>query len=525
MTIEVRKMSRGEWLLLMALCALALLLGMVRGASIPFWSDELATVHIADAPTWTEMMRRSHAADLNPPLEPTLVRLSFHAFGVDEFAGRLPTVIGFTILVACIFLYLRRRVPVSFAAMGALLLLLNDDVSHYATEARPYALLLGMLGIALLSYDAVLRPGRHRWVARLFLFVGIAGMLLSHVFGLLTVAAFLLAEAVRSLRRHRIDLGTWAALLLPLVSCVTYIPLFRQQPGGHTLVYNEASRASLFKAAELYHSLVYKPIAILIVLAFFFLLLLRRYPRQRLLEFLQFPAEVWCLLVGLLATPILVALVFHFRAPGAGFYSRYSLATIVPAYILLALFFAWRAEGSTTIGRSLAVLALLGALFTFSDVPGEALHLRHRGLLAAPDESASAGGVSAVMPDLPLVVNDALRFFEADYRLKPADTQRMVYVTDESEALRLEKNSATESIAWMALTFHIHSAVIPYRQFIQAHRKFLVLGLLDHRGWFLDEMMQRGADVRLLGTYKFAGYNQDLWLVTLDPRQTADAGR
>jgi hypothetical protein len=501
------------------LCALTLALGAFRGAALPFWSDELATAHLADAPTWTDMMARGHRADLNPPLEPTLVRLSFDAFGEDEFAGHLPSVIGFTVLIGCMFVFLRRRVPASFAAFGALLLLANDDFSHYATEARPYGLLMGLLGLTLLAYDTVLRAGRHVSLARAVLLVAVTGMLQSHVFGALATAAFLAAEAVRTLRTRRFDIATWAALLLPLLSCVTYVPLLRQQPGGHTLVYNPESRASLFKAVELFHSLVYKPIAILIVVGFLLLMLLRRYPRRGLLEFAGFRAEMWVLWLGLLATSVLVALVFRLRAPGAGFYDRYSLAIVVPSYVLLTLFFAWRSEENRRVGKCLAALALLNALFTFSDVPADALAVAHDGLRAAADQTASAGGVPAVMPQLPLVVNDALRFFEADYRLRPADTKRMVYVSDEAEALRLEKNNATESIAAMARTFHIRSRVVPYPEFIAAHRQFLVLGKLDHRGWFLDEMLDRGADVRLLGSYRFAGDNQLLWLVTLDDGQ------
>ena len=116
-------------LTLIALCLLTMVLGLVRGASIPYWADELATFHIAQVPAWSEMVRFNQKMDLNPPLEPTLVWLSMHVFGHREFAGRVPSVAAFMVVVACMFVFLCRRVSLSFAAAGALFLLCNEGIS------------------------------------------------------------------------------------------------------------------------------------------------------------------------------------------------------------------------------------------------------------------------------------------------------------------------------------------------------------------------------------------------------------
>ena len=293
MTDTVTNKSLRSFTILAALCAVTFLFGMIRGASIPFWADELATTHIADSSTWAQMMQRSQTLDLQPPLEDALVRMSFHVFGTHEFAGRLPSVISFTVVVACMFLYLRRRSTVWFAAFGALLLLYNQEISYYATEARPYALLMATLGVTLLAYDSILESLGNVWVARSILLAATTAMLMSHVFGLFALGAFLLAEFVRSLRRRTLDIPTWLALLLPLISCVLYAPLLREQSN---LVYPPEMRPTLVGGLLIYHCFLYKPITPVIGLGVLLLILLRYYPERTFAQFLRLRAETWTLL-------------------------------------------------------------------------------------------------------------------------------------------------------------------------------------------------------------------------------------
>ena len=457
-------------------------------------------------------MQSSRAADLNPPLEFALVRLSFHAFGPHEFAGRLPSVISFTIVIACMFLYLRRRSTIWFAAFGALLLLYNQEISYYATEARPYALLLAMLGIALVSYDSIVESIGNIWIARLVLLVAVLGMLMSHVFSLFALGAFLLAEFVRSLRRRTIDVPTWLALLLPLVSCVLYVPLLRGQRG---MVYPPEMHPSIGAGVLLYHSFLYRPMAPVMELGAFVLILLKFYPERTFVQFLRLRAEVWALLLTLLAMPLTLAIILVLRSPQGSYFPRYTLAVVYPAMFFVAMFFAWRSKETKRWAWAWRLFALVAALLSFNEIPHQAMHLLHRGLLAAPDEVASAGGVTDIDPDLPLVDNDPLRFMEVDNRLSPADLKRFVYVTDENEALQIVHSNAGESVATMAAVFHLKSRVVPYKEFISAHPKFLVIGEIDHVGdWFLKTVIDHGANAQYLGKYHFAGRDQSLWLVT-----------
>ncbi len=501
---------------LMALCLLTMTLGLVRGASIPFWADELSTFHIAQVSGWEQMVRFNQKMDLNPPLEPTVVWLSMHVFGHREFAGRLPSVLSFTVVVACMFILLSRRVPVWFAAAGALLLLCNDGISYYATETRPYAVELAMLGVALVAYDKIVqkpqRTAPARLVMSLVLGLALVGLLLSHIFGVFGIAAFLLAEAVRTLRRHRVDAATWLALLLPLACCFLYIAQIRMQ---HNLVYPEEFRPSIRGGIMLYNSLLIKPIAPFLGLAGIALLFFRRYPQTSFRKSVHLPAEMWTLLLGLFATPVVVAVVLRLRSPLGGFFPRYALAAAYPAVFLLIAFLAWRSREDRRFGRLLACAALLGALFVYREVPGQVRHLLHRGLLVAPDQTATDGGIGKIAPELPLVVNDPHAFLQADDRLKPQDKKRMVYVADPDEAMRVVHANAAESISTDAAAFHIESPVIPYAEFMRNHQAFLVVGEMDHASdWFLQSVLNHGGSASFLGRYDFAGKRLPLWLVT-----------
>ena len=514
--------SRRTLPVLLALVCLVVLLEGLRGASRPYWSDELASVHVAGASSWGEMLHLSRTVDLNPPLFYVLERLSFRVFGQQEFAGRLPSVLSFAVAVGCIFLFLRRRVPLAYAVFGALLPLCNEEVSYYAAEARPYALLLGALSATVLAYDSIVLGVRPR-LARVALLLAASALLLAHMFGSLALAALLLAEAVRTWRTRRWDGLTWAALLLPLACCITYLPFLGQAGGGgHSqddqgLVYKLHDRVSLARCAGVYRTFLFLPLASLLELVGVVLLLYPGFPVRRL-SFARLTREEWTALLVLLAMPVLLAVVFFLRLPQGGYYPRYSIAVVLPACLLFALFVGWRAEGSRMVGALLvgAAMLLLGA--HFRDLAAFARTVPSHGLLSAPAGLNSTGGVSNLYPDLPVVMSDPILFFAADHRLDPKDRARLVYLTDRREAFRLEQFNAGESIADMARAFHLQAQVAPYRAFTERHPRFLLVGRRGHKEWLLDALDERKARMEPLGERHYAGEDQSLWLVDLAPR-------
>lgn len=507
--------NRRDLLVLGILCALVFLLGCLRGAAKPFWYDEIATVHIAAAPTWAETLRLSHTVDLHPPLEPALVRLSFSVFGPHEFAGHLPSVLSFTLAVGSVFLFLRRRCSLVYALFGALLLLCNQDIFDAATEARPYGLLLGAVCVGVLAYDIVLHK-KHPVAARLVLALSLVAMLQSHLFGVFAAGAFAFAELVRTLRTRRIDQLTWLVILLPWLSCVTYVPLLRAQAGGpgSPLIYEVKDRSSVRKGLLFYYQSLYVPLAPLIKAVALVLLCLRFFPARSFGRTFKLRGEQLALLGVLLATPILVTLLLAIRAPGSGFFPRYAVAAACPATLLLAGAIAWRAGENPRAGSLLLTFVLIGCAFSFSEIPQAVRAVSHNHLVGPPPGYEQTGGVERLCPTLPLVMDSALQFLESDFRLPANAESRMVYLTDVAESLRLDHQTATQAVAGESSAFHTPHHVLQAGPFLAAHPDFLLMLRPRHPGWLSDLLQERHAAVLPLGHFQFTGASTELWLVT-----------
>jgi hypothetical protein len=285
------------------------------------------------------------------------------------------------------------------------------------------------------------------------------------------------------------------------------------------MIYEEKDRTSLRKALLFPYQFLYQPIAPLTKIMVVVLLCLRFFPTGRPGPRLRLNAATWTVLLGLTATPVLVALLFRLHAPGSGFYPRYSIAAVCPMFILVAALLAWRSGDNAVAGWIVAIAALLGAFVTFRQEPAYLHTIAESGLLSAPKGFDQTAGLDTMCPDLPVVMNYALDFFEADARFGPNKMARMVYVTDPALSLRVEHETATESIQGMAKTFQLPHRVIPSTEFLPTHRQFLLLSRLTHSDWLLDYLQQQHAGLVPLGERRFAGEHERLWYVSLDEPQ------
>jgi hypothetical protein len=75
------------------------------------------------------------------------------------------------------------------------------------------------------------------------------GLLLSHVLGVLAYGAFFAAEIIRLRIRRKPDWRLWAALTIPLVSVLAYLPLIRNRSD---VLFTEFSQASPRRLAICY---------------------------------------------------------------------------------------------------------------------------------------------------------------------------------------------------------------------------------------------------------------------------------
>lgn len=146
------------------------------------WLDELITLHIAQQGSAPAIWRAlAQAADPNPPLTHLAVLASLRLFGEHELALRLPAILGYWIGLLALFLFLKRRLPVSWALAGTILSMANAAFD-YSYESRSYGIFYGLAMLALLCWSRAVDPLSTPLLRRLAL----AGMTLALAAGICT---------------------------------------------------------------------------------------------------------------------------------------------------------------------------------------------------------------------------------------------------------------------------------------------------------------------------------------------------
>ncbi len=340
----------GSIALALAILAYILLTGLA--SSRLFWHDELFTLYISTAPSWGRFWQEMQL-DLNPPLQYLAVRASTALFGESGYAVRLPFIIAFLLGSLCLYKFVARRLSVWYGLL-AMLVLWASPFFYYATEARPYALVIAFLGLSLLCWQQAVRPERSA-ASFLLLALSITGMMLSHLMALLYVTPFFLAEVVRTYRLRKLDFAIWSALLVPCAIPFIYLRLMARFEAS---IFPPVFQASLRRIVEAYYgSLKVEALPLLFALLLAWLITspdLRNEGR----EGWRMSTTELALTAGFLAVPAVVNLALM-RTHGA-YFDRYALPVTFGYALAIAFFLASRTDLS-----SLAPLAAGSVLFLF----------------------------------------------------------------------------------------------------------------------------------------------------------------
>lgn len=191
------------------------------------WLDELITLHIAELGSFSAIWNAlAQAADPNPPLTHLAVLTSLRFFGEHELALRAPAIFGYWIGLLSLFLFLRRRLPASWAIAGAVLSMTNAAFD-YSYESRSYGIFYGLAMLAVFSWSCAVDPALSILRRRLALCVMTLSLAVGICTNYFTVLAFFPVaggELVRSLRlasewphrktnpRHAFNSPVWLAL-------------------------------------------------------------------------------------------------------------------------------------------------------------------------------------------------------------------------------------------------------------------------------------------------------------------------
>ena len=146
------------WVLLAFLVLYYIVSVSLTYQSKPFWADEDATYYTARVTSIGRILQvqKTSPINLQPPLYDVLAHAFLVVFPYHHKVIRIPAVIGFFVLILATFFFLKRLGGVKLAVIATALLLASQSL-YYASEGRPYGVVLGMWGATLLFWQSA-RP-------------------------------------------------------------------------------------------------------------------------------------------------------------------------------------------------------------------------------------------------------------------------------------------------------------------------------------------------------------------------------
>jgi hypothetical protein len=485
------------------------------------WFDELITYYIARAPTLAGLFDLAHRLDLNPlPVDYVLTRLSMTILGDSPMAVRLPSVVAFYIASVMVFLYVRRKAGDGFAAFSVIILWYSP-VFRYATEARPYAF-LGMFFASLLLFWDIATTAERRAGALWGVAASNAGLMMIHAFAPLSLVPFLVAEALRYRTRRKPDYALWLALLLPALLVVLYLPAARvYSPVIFPIKFQAALRKIPIFFLHVFGDMGSGMFAALLA-AILAPAAIGRAPRSVVEEkSARLEMTDVAMIAILVLNPVLLILVLMPRH--GPFWDRYCLTTTMAIYIALAICVARRLHFHQLAGYCAA--AVLVCVLATEQVVLPWLH---------HSDTQTAGVLTQVEPELPLVTASGLTFLEMDHSEDMSLVSRIYYLRDRSAAIQYAHATLFEDLTPFDLLkryFPIRGNVEQYLSFTRRYRQFLVLGTYDYpEDWLLRKLAADGAKLVPIGYYDIPYKDHTIYRVTLPgttlgERTGADRGK
>ena len=460
----------------------------VTWASVrPLWHDELFTAYLLRVPSvghlWAGL---ASGIDLMPPLYHLIVRVLEPVVGSSAVALRLPSLVGFWVMCLCVYRYVTRRLPAEFG-FAAMLLPFCTSAAYYMAEARPYGLVLGLTGLALVSWQSLETRSRMRVVWLTALAVSLAAAITAHYYAVLLLLPLAAGEYVRSRSRRSFDWPVWVCLIAPLSVLLVLLPLLRTarsfaptfwtspRIGETVLVYT-----NWFGRSDWVFVLVIGIVAAA---------MWQRSAAEGLEERPSLPLADVVPVLALLALPILGALIAF--TTGAGFAWRYVLPGII-GFSIAGSYLLSRLAGHSPLLRiaMLAVLALNHeTLFTSRDLltgytPVPLTTRIERGVLQQDDATAA---VLVTSPHL---------FLELFHYASPAVRARVRYLSNPERAMAL----AGTDTADRALALLAEQVPIPVGRFpedLPASSGYYLVDV-EPLNWLARELVARHARIALV---------------------------
>ncbi len=455
-------LERHFWLWAAAFTLLFLAASIARDLRAALWFDELFTLHLAKLASPQAIIGFN---DASPPLYPIIVHWLLPIVGNEALAVRLPATLGYCAMLAFLWAFCRHRLPAAFAFAAAFLTF--ERGLYFATEGRPYGLVLGCAAGALLCWQMA-AEGRRRALTLPLLAVCLALMVALHYYAIFFLVPLFLAEMVRWRASRKPDFGIGAAMVpAPLVLGVHYTLFVSSQDyGAHFW-----AQPSLGAIAPFYERFLLPPL-ILGGLAFLVAALLAGWPSQahESSQRTTFPPHEWTAIAVLVLLPPVV--IIASMVTTNAFFERYLLWTVIGFSVLGAAALSVAVRGRPAVGVALIAIAIaamarleIGPLFGTPVLP-TAEGVRQELNTLARDGSE------------PIVVANAHAFMELSYYLSSPLRERLVFPLSRDLDLKY-RGFDTDALTLGPLSRRAPIRVKAYEELLAENKNFL-LAAFEH---------------------------------------------
>jgi hypothetical protein len=463
---------------------MALFLGALAMTSVgvalrrPLWVDEVFAYYLARQPSMGDAIRAiGDGCDNLPPANVLLLRGLRAILGDSVLVMRIPEIAGFCLMGACLFAFLRRRLPALYAAIATLIAC--NAALPFATEARPYACVLGCAALALVCWQAA-AEGRGRHLALLGLTLSLALGIMLHYYTICLLGPLLVGEFFRWLDSRKVDWRVIGALAIAPLVLIPHMALIRASK--MTMHYwGQTGGTSLMDTYHVFfeRSLWYAGIAALAA----GLLFAREEDRGPHPDSagMRGPEMAVCGFLALL--PAILWAVSRFTTLPA--FPRYAISAVIGVGVVTATSLFRISPRNPTIAAAV-LIAMAGFL-----AKQTASYLLHPEFKLSEGTQAMRGSLAQIPPDpSPIVVEEDHDFLELGFSATPEVRSRLVFLVDANLSLKYTGTDAP------------HPQISPWRnrlpfairendEFLTFHPHFFLVHN-PQRGWLLWHLARSG---------------------------------
>lgn len=402
-------------------------------AGTQFWFDELFTYYLARLPDVAAIQAELTNAVDHHPLPFFLIHRFVAPWFADPHIGfRIPSIAGFWMFYAAIFVFVSRRTSAIFGLL-AVLLTYASGARYWATEARPYGLSFGLCALALLSWQMA-ADARKRLPWLIGLALTLAATVSVSYYSVLVFIPLAAAELVRTIRRGGVDLPIWTSLAAGAAGCLPYVFTVKRHLDSFNPNNWARPRPGVIPEtyATFFASLHLFALGVLMLAALLWIFRRWAAPQPDATDDKAALPEDLTLGLGHLLLPVIGAAVAFFATRMIT--PRYVLSTVAGFCILLPLVAYGLSRGRAIAG---ILLVTLGGFF-FAHSSAETISAARRTRVG--DTSDLTGLLdrvpAGVEAGLPVVSDNALRLLPLSHYGGPRLASRVLLLINPDAALR-----------------------------------------------------------------------------------------